>query len=297
MIGYTLKHVLDLVPEALPLVKQASVEKDYPTDSRDSSLASALSVAYNVQLSKSAVDYEVMDKVASAVTAYGLEEEVDTLASKMIEAWNHRLVKQASSESEDTYLLKQAGWEGELTGFVDLEKIATEAVALWEKAAILGVKPSEEVSRYSGNLYLSKKAAIDALGARFYASKNDTFVKIAAALGKEQEIIPPGALVRNLCETVSGLDKKAHLGLKGFNFYKEALIEKEAAVKGMNACVCGVEYPMGKIMNLPPAYVNDYLGADFQKEISSDPASAKALVESLPMDTQRVLATLLKNAG
>ena len=50
-------------------------------------------------------------------------------------------------------------------------------------------------------------------------------------------------------------------------------------------------------MNLPAPYVNDYLGPDFMKELQADPASAKAMVESLPRDSQHVLATLLKNAG
>ena len=73
--------------------------------------------------------------------------------------------------------------------------MAQTAQELVEKAAVLGVNPSEDLLRYSGTLFLSKKAALGALGARFSASKKDVFVKIAAALSKEPEILPPGNLV------------------------------------------------------------------------------------------------------
>lgn len=297
MIGYTLKHVLELVPEALPLVKQASIEKDYPINNKDSCVASALSISYMQQISGQNVDYGVLEKVAGAIEAYNLQGEVDLLSKKMVSTWNSRLVKQASVETEETYMTKQANWEGDLTGFVDIEKMVEKATELFEKAAQIGVIPSQEVRRYSGDAFLAKEAALGALGARFQATKDTTFVKLAAALSKEAEIIPPGNLVRSLCKTVTGLDKKAGLLAIGFNFYKEALIEKEAAVSGTSVSICGTSYPIQKVMALPESYVNDYLGKDFSKELNSDPASAKALVESLPLDTQHVLATLLKNAN
>lgn len=297
MIGYTLKHVLELVPEALPLVKQASIEKDYPIDNKDSCVASALAISYKQQISGQKVDYDVLEKVAGAIEAYNLQSEVDLLSKKMTVTWNSRLVKQASVETEETYLTKQAGWEGDLSGFLDIEKAAEKATELLEKAAQIGVIPSQEVRRYSGDAYLAKEAALGALGARFQATKDATFVKLAAALSKEAEFIPPGSLVKSLCKTVTGLDKKAGLLAIGFNFYKEALIEKEAAVSGTSVSICGSSYPIQKVMALPDSYVSDYLGKDFSKELNSDPASAKALVESLPLDSQHVLATLLKNAN
>ena len=76
MIGYTLKPVLELVPEVLPLVKQASIEKDFPVDSRDSALASALAVNYTTRVLGKHLDSNVLEKVAKATTVYGLEEVV-----------------------------------------------------------------------------------------------------------------------------------------------------------------------------------------------------------------------------
>lgn len=297
MLGYTLKHILDLVPDALPLVKQASIEQDYPINNKDSCLASGLVVAYKHNIAGQAVDFDVLEKVAGAVTAYNLDGTLKDLTEKMVTANGNRLMKQASVESQESYLTKQAGFEGELTGFVDLEKVAKEAVQLSEKAAVIGVNPSQEVRRYSGDAFLAKEAALGALGTRFQITKDDTFVKIAAALGREAEFIPPGRLVRSLCETVTGLDKKAGLLAKGFNFYKETLIEKEAAMSSTTVMVSGCNYPIQKVMSLPESYVNDYLGKEFYTELNSDPSTAKAMVESLPMDSQRVLSTLLKNAN
>lgn len=295
MIGYTLKHVLDLVPEALDFVKSASVEQDYPLDSKDSCLASALAIEYKNSISGQPVDYDVMDKVASAVEAYNLSEKVHELSVTMVTRSRNSLIKAASAASPDTYLTKQAYWEGELTGFTDIESLVKEAKELAQEAQSLGVTPCEKVDLYGGKYFLSKQAALDALGARFYATKNDTFVKLAAALSNEKDILPPGNLTDSLCSTVTKLDKKAGLSAKGFNFYKETLISKEAAMN-YSVKVAGTDYPLQRVMSIPSEYADQYLGKGFMQEVNSDPGSAKHMVESLPMDSQNVLATLLKNA-
>jgi hypothetical protein len=297
MIGYTLKHVLELVPEALDLVKQASVEQDYPINNKDGCIASGLAVAYKTRISGQMVDYDNLEKVSSAITAYNLGETVNDLVGKMVGRSRDALVKQASFETPDTYMTKQAGFEGDLTGFMDLQEIVKQAEVLAEQAAGLGVNPSLEVRRYACDAFLAKEAALGALGARFQATKNPVFVKLAAALSKEAEIIPPSKLTKSLCSTVTGLDKEAGLLAKGFNFYKEALIEKEAAVNSMMVKVAGKDYALQRILALPANYVDDYLGKGFMKEATSDPGSTKAMIESLPLDSQHVLATILKNAG
>lgn len=297
MIGYTLKHVLDLVPEALPLVKTASLEVDYPTNNKDGCLASALAIQYKTQVAHQAVDFDTLEKVASSVLAYGLNDTVSDLAKTMILRSKDRLEKQASVEGPETFMEKQANWEGDLTGFPNLEGLCKEAEVLLEKAAQLGITPSDKLRIYGGDGFLSKQAALDSLGTRFYLSKNDTYVKIAAALSKEAEYIKPGNLVKNLCSTVTRMDKEAGLLAKGLNFYKEALLTKEAATSSMSVKIAGKQYPLQKVMAMPQSYLDDYLGKGFAKELNSDPMSAKAMVESLPMDTQRVLETILKSAG
>lgn len=300
MIGYTLKQILELVPQALPLVKQASVELDYPTDSRDNCIASGLVVGYKQGISGQTVDLEVMDKVATAMLVYNVEEVVSDLVKEMYEANKQKLVKQASQNKDvlqESYKLKEFAWENQLSGFVDLQGIIKQAEELAREAAQIDVKPSGLIDRYSGNAYLSKEAALDALGARFYATKNDVFVKIAAALSNEADVIAPGKLVKDLCSTVTKFDKEAGLDLKGFNFYKETLVEKSAAYNSMLVKIAGVNYSLTKVLALPDSYVDDYLGKGFMKQANSDPASAKAMIESLPLDSQHVLATILKNSN
>lgn len=294
MIGYTLKHVLELMPEAMEMVKSASIEQEYPVATKSDCFASNLVATYKQHIEKVAVDSSVLEKLASAALAYGIGDEIAKLSTEMVKR-KDTMVKQASIASQDDYMLKQANWQGDLTGFADLTEIAKSAEALRTDAEAAGITPCKEVDLYSGNAYLSKEAALGALGSRFYVTNDNVFVKLAAALSRESEVIPPGRLVKSLCETVTGLDKKAGLTSKGFNFYKEALIEKSAAVDSMNVRVGGRDYPMGKVMRLPEPYVNDYMGKDFYKEMTSDPSSAKAMIESLPMDSQHVLSTLLKN--
>lgn len=299
MIGYTLKHVLDLVPEAFDLIKKANVERDYPIDNKDGSIACGLVQAYKTQIAKEFVEEDNLVKVANAIAAYGVKDVVDNIVQTMLDRNVVRLEKKASMsvESKEDYLVKQAGWEGNLTGFVDYQVIADDAEKLFEKAAELGVDPGKKVRMYSGNAYLSKEAALGALGARFYASGKDVFAKLAAAMSAESEILSPGKKVKDLCRIVSRLDKEAGLAAKGFNFYEEVLLEKDAALSTLNVNICGKSYPLDRVMNLPESYLSDYMGKDFAKELVSDPASAKAMVESLPMDSQQVLSTLLKSSG
>lgn len=297
MIGYKLKNILSLVPEALPLVKQANLEQDYPLDNKSGCAASALSIAYQIYHEKSPVDSMLMEKVASAVTAYGIDEEVARLTTMLC---NRKPIEKTAAEVQHEICVeKQATFEASLNdfqGYPDIEELAKRAEFLYDECKTTGVDPSPSVAKYSASQYLSKEAALGALNARFYMTQDDTFVKIAAALSKEKEILPPGPLTRSLCRTVTGLDKKAGLHVKGFNFYKEALMEKSAAASATTVSLCGKPVSLQSIMKVPTHHLDNYLGKEFSKEIQSDPITAKAVVESLPMDMQHVLHTIVKNA-
>jgi hypothetical protein len=297
MLGYTLKNVLTLIPHATDLVKSASIEQEWPLDSKSNCLATALGVAYRTSISKENVDEGLLTKVANAVEAYGIKDTVTKLIGEMINSQTSMLEKSASAPCKEEYLIKQAYFEGELTGLARLEDIVKQAENLYQEACSVGIEPRQSVKIYSGNCYLSKQAALDSLGARFYASGDDTFLKIAAALSNHDDVMSPSPRVKNLLDTVGMLDKKAGLTFKGFNFYKEVSLTKEAAVTAMNVNVAGRTYPLSKLMQTPPEYVNQYLGEGFMEEITDDPVSAKAMVESLPMDSQQVLAQILRNVG
>jgi hypothetical protein len=297
MIGYTLKHILDLVPEAMPLVKSANLEAEFPLGNRDECLASALTVQYLTKVANKPVDFDILEKVAYSVAAYGLEDQVSELSSKLLSRNKSSLEKQAGAETEVSFLEKEANWEGDLTGFPCIENLVKQAGELIQKAANLGITPSDKLRIYGGDAYLCKRAALESLGSRHYASKNGTYAKIAAALSKEAEYIKPGSLVNDLCTTVTRLDKEAGLLAKGFNFYKETLLTKQAASSSMTVGVCGKQYPLQTVLAMPSEYTDSYLGKGFSEQLNADPASAKAMVESLPMDTQNILATILKSQG
>jgi len=293
MIAYTLKSVLELVPEAMPFVKRASVEKDYPLDDRDACMASALCIAYHEHVSHQSVDPWVMEKVAAAVDTYGIRTEFNQFKEKL--AQRNLFTKVASGiNRQAAYLTKQASFEGERSGWNDPEALCKTSSALYDEAIQLGETPSEDVARYSGHAFLSKEAAVNALTARFQATKNPVFVKLAAAIGERTSF--PTHTVQDLCKTITGLDKSANLHLKGFDFYKEALLVKQSAITGsIRVRVGKEEFPLETLLRISDSNLSHYIGPDFSKELKADPANAKAVVETLPLDLQQVLLTLIKN--
>jgi len=298
MLGYTLKSILELVPEALPLVKQASIEQDWPLGNKDSCIASALALGYHSQISGKVVDYEVIEKVASAVTAYGVQDDVDTLVKKLGLRAHDRLEKSASAPSEAKFLEKQATWIGGLSGVKKLEELVKQAQELYEYATSLGVTPNDDVCKYSGHALLSKEAAINSLQARYAAKPDEVLLKIASAISQEggiSEFISNVNTVKSLCRTITGWDKSAGLLEKGFDFYRETLFTKQAATQTTTVTLAGKSYPLQMVQRIPKEHLEHYLGKDFSEEISSDPVTAKAVIDTLPLDLQQILSTLLKS--
>ncbi len=294
MLGYKLKSVLEILPELLPLVKQASITQEYPTDNKDSCLASAM-VLQHSRAEKISTPYEVIEKVAAAVEVYGLGDTVSKFSDTLELRKMGGMQKQAAMLEQGTFESRQAFFEGELCGRKDLPKLEKLAQSLFEESQARGVEPSAAVRTYSGNAYLSKQAALTALGRRFSVTKNDVFVKLAAALSREAEVLPPNRTVQSLCQTVTGMDKTAGLHDQGFDFYKETLLTKEAVLGGSNVNLCGKDYPLGDVLKLPRDQVDHYLGKDIGEGLSSDPVTAKAVVESLPNDMKHVMKSLLSN--
>lgn len=296
MIAYTLKNVLELVPEALSFVKKANIEAEYPTDNKDACMASALCIEYQKYVGHQSVDPWVMEKVASSIDIHGMRTEFDDLAEKLVS--RSYFIKTAGVEDKQAeFLTKQANFEGEATGFADLEQLSKQASDLYEEAVRFGLTPSEMVRMYSGNAYLSKEAAVRALTSRFQATNNPVFVKLAAAITSHPDATLSDRTVKDLCKTVTGLDKEAGISAKGFNFYKETLFTKVAAQVGATRVKVGKEEcPLEAVLRVPDHHLKNYLGADIAKEMRSDPQTAKAVVESLPADLQQVLLTLIKNS-
>lgn len=293
MISFTLKKILELVPEAMPMVKEASLEDEYPIDSKSSCFASALRVAYQTKVQGSVPDYSEMMKVAHAVEAYGIEEDVDKMVSLMLRS---NLVKSASAGSESEMMVKKASFEDGCRGISkDVVALNSQAKEVWGLCKQAGVEPEWEVTMYSGKGFLNKQACLSALSARFEATGDDSFVKLAAAMSVMPEFAEPSNTTSNLLGLISKLDKKAGLDSRGFDIYKEASVQ--APIKSvLRVRIGNQEFPYEKIARIPTHHLSNYLGADIAKEISSsDPMTGKAVVESLPADMQQVLLQVMKS--
>lgn len=295
MLAHSIKPILSLVPEAMPLVKKASLDQDFPVDSKDSAIASALALKYHEAVTHRVVDYSAFEKVASAVELWGVKDIVSDLSGKLIKQAQEKALA-AFDDPKEGYLTKQASFSGELSGFTDLNAVSSQAVELHKQASELGLEPSEDVKRYSGHAYLDKKAAIEALAGRFQATNNSSFVKIASAIYKMDTFTMKPETVLDICSTVTSMDKEAELSTRGFNFFKEALLVKAGSYASvLKVRLCNQDCPYESIARVGRDRVSQYIGADVANAMDADPASAKAVIESLPMDLQKILLNLTKN--
>ena len=293
MLAHSIKPILKLIPEAADFIKQASVDQEYPLDSRDSAIASALELKYHEHVDHRSVDVFAMDKVAQAVKLFGAADIVNDLSGKMIKAARQASLAKMQNPSED-FLRKQAGFEGAQTGFVDIPFIASEAVAMYKQALELGVEPSDTVKRYSGHGLLDKKAAVEGLASRYQATGNVNFVKLASALGRMDTLNLKPETVFDVAITISQRDKEAGISAQGYNFFNEAVMTKSAA-SAMQVTLMNKPYAYEDIQRLGSSRIGQYLGEDVGKEIDKDPYTAKATLEALPMDLQKILCNLLGN--
>ena len=293
MLAHSIKPILSLIPEAMPLVKQASLDQDMPTDSRDSCIASALALKYQECVSHKPVDYSAFEKVAQAVELYGVTKIVSNLSSKMVKEATLRSVA-ATRDPKTDYLTKQAGFAGDLSGFADLAQISEDAITMYKQASDLKVEPSVEVKRYSGHGFLDKEAAIEALANRFHATNNPNFVKIASAIYKMDTQGMKTETILDICKTVTSMDKEAQLSTRGFDFYRESILVKSAA-SVLTVKLLNKDCPYESIARVGRDRVAQFIGEDVAKCMDAGPAEAKVVIETLPRDLQTVLSDLIKN--
>lgn len=291
MLAHNIKEVLTIVPEAMGFIKQASLEQDFPVDNKDSAAASYLTAAYLIKVAGKVLDPVLLKKLEKAASLYGVKEEMDKFIPRF-----SCMTKQASEE-EVTEMVKSAEalFEGDLCGFLNIQKAAEKAEELMTKYA--SKITSEEIHRYAGHAYLDKYAAIVSLANRHYATKekNQYFVKIARLINdsvKENDFLS----INDICKAVTILDKQAGLDLIGFNFYKEALVTKEAALaKGLTVKLAGKDCPYTKIAALGKDRMGSYLGKEAVAGLTGSPCDDKYFLEALPRDQQIMLTNVLRN--
>jgi hypothetical protein len=294
ILAYTLKNIIELVPEVVPMIKQANVDQEFPLDSKDSTLATALQVKYFEKIAYHPVEFTTLEKIAKAVHIYGLDEDVKNLSNKMVKA-AHAATVESSINKMDGYLAKQASFLQDCTEVKPRVEVATQ---LYKEAKDLGLTPSDDVICYSGNGYLNKEAALKALTVRYDATKDINFVKVAKVLVDSQNdtrLREAENLVK-VANLVDTFDKNNKLQLKGFDFYKEVFITKEAAFKSMLMVkLAGKDIPYENIERVGHTRIAQYIGKDVADEMNGGPENFKVVAETLPLDLQHVLVSLTKN--
>lgn len=294
MLAHNLKDILAIVPEAKEFIKQANIEEEYPTDNKDGALASYLRAYYLVKVAGKPVDPDVLKKLEKAAQLYGIQEQAKPFIQTMKKY--AELKHTASIEKREAIPVKvaEANFEGNLTGFFDVHKAVNDARVLMTKYA--EQITSDTVKLYAGKAYFVKHAAVAALEARAKASGNEVYSKIATLVGSVMDYNSPENEVMNLCDRVIDLDKKAGLTMKGFDFIKEALsVTPERTMSALTLRIAGKPYAYESFQRLGKHRISQYLGKDVASELTSDPVYNKRVLETLPLDLQRVLASLLKN--
>lgn len=292
MLAHNIKAILTLVPEARTMTKQASLEENFPYDSKDSVCASYLRVHYLTKIAEKSVDPVIAAKITKAAELYGVKDELD----KFVPRFNNMEKKAAEAEAKYGLSINdiEAGFEGDLGGFcfLGIEKTASTAREICEKFGDQVTSP--EVLRYAGKGYLNKEAAVMALANRYHATKEPSFVKVARLVAdsiKEDDF----SAIGQLCETVTKLDKQAGLDIVGFNFYKEAILTKEAALMSvMKVRLAGQDVPWESIQKFGKDRISSTIGKDVADGMTGNPVNDKAVLESLPLDLQKMLASLTK---
>jgi len=282
MTVHALRETLSLVPEMVELCKQASVEDGFPTNSKDSTLASALKAVYMVKVANEKIPAEDFARLNTAVALYGLTEKVAELSHTM----SLRYIEKQASERDRTeeIRLAESVIESEAQGIVDLEKVASISAELYDSYEEDITSPL--VRRYACADVFSKEAAVLALTCRDKIAPARGFDKIASIVSASDADKLTQEDVRNIATCVARLDKQAGLAASGYNFYAEAFITKQAACSALMVKLDNAQVPVENILKAP---VGSILGDDVAAEIGSDPYNAKTVLESLPLDMQRLL--------
>lgn len=283
---HNVKEIISYVPEAIEFTKQAHVEKEFPTNSKDSTILSALEISYLTKVANEKVDPDTADRVKKASELYGVTQKVEELSTLM----QDRVLEKSASEREYEEEVKQAEEiiESMRCGLVDLEKIASRSEDLFDEYS--EHVTSDLVKLYAGAGVLNKEAAELALAIRYKQTGNEDFMKVAKVIHNSDvsKLTPEDN--RSIAHAVLDLEKQAQV--HGMDFYRDAFMVKSASISNATTVkISGKDVPVSKIMAVAPT-ISNVIGEDVAKSIEEGgPEEVKAIVDSLPMDLKKVLAT------
>lgn len=287
MTVHILKQALERVPEVYELCKSASVGDGISTTSLDNTLMSATKLVYMDKVAGMKVNPDDMMKVATAVKLYGLSDIVSDIADRMVKG---ELMKVASEqEVRNEVVVAEEVFMTKMAGVCNIEKRAHMASKLYDSYSDFVTNPA--VKRYACADVFVKEAAIAALNSRAAVVPGMGFDKIATIVAASDFDKLTVEDRRNIAQCVTELDKRAGLAWKGYDFYAESFITKQAACSSLMVKIDKADIPVENILKAPIAHI---LGEDVAAEIGSDPYQAKAVIEALPMDSQRLLLSRVK---
>lgn len=290
MLLHTLKHVLPLLEEKDgELLKQASLEKDFPVSTKEDILASATAITYIEKIAGQSVAPQYRDLVHRAVKVASLEKEAQDLSSKLIRNHLEQAMEKAASTLSDAGTLR-IQMQDAITGISpDFEKAASYAEALDDMG---GVSTFEE-SCYAGRIPLDKEAAVSSLAARAKLSSLENangFLKLAKLVYQLDTETAPMEVISTICKEAAALDKKACLHTRGFNPYRDFFVKQA----GLTIGIAGTQVPYEKVAKLGKANIAKALGIDVAESLFNSPAEDKQILETLPLDLQQLLLSLVK---
>lgn len=288
MLLHDVKRVIPLLDQhTSDLIKKASLQEDYPISTKADIFASAVVIEYleKIACEKVPADKRALVKRAAEVANLNTEISVASMAMQS----NHNAIqmeKAASAIFDHNYLRTQIQDHlSNSTGGIE------KAAGFAEDLASTGVALTFEEACLAGQVALNKEAAINGLVVRAnMAAISDAaeFVKIARALNAStEELGPQGS--SEICKQVAALDKSAGLAARGFNPYKEFFVKSA----GVTVQLCGKAVPYEKIQKLGSARIGAALGKEVSSVLFKDPAADKQVLETLPLDLQQLLCSLL----
>lgn len=283
MLAYNMKDILLIVPEAESMTKEASLNEDFPIDSRDSAIASALRIEYLTKVAGETITYPTREKVASALEAFSATTAASGLVQKI--AKFAVAEKRASLyDATESLHLQEEVLRGNLGFHQDLMKVASYAEDIVSR--FNGQEFSHETQLYSGALPFGEHEVTNALQKRAYATGDTRYNDVLGVVSDYTvECLNLGGQEKraSVAKTVTQLDQEHFYN---GDFFREAFVKEASYYVNLG----GKSVPWEKI---DKDHVGDVLGKEVSAALTGDYANDKAVLESLPMDEKATLGRFL----
>lgn len=279
MLAYQIHDILRIVPEAVTMIKEASLSEEFPVDSKDSALASGLCVAYLTKVAGEQVNYAIQEKVAKAAQAYGVSDTLEKFAAR-IETFGQAEKRASLYSPEETLSLQTEVLRGQLGFHQDLVKVASYAEGLCERFGDSVTDP--DVLRYSASMPIDYGRLENALQKRAYETgdvRYNDVLSVVSEFGIDALNLSGREKRASVAKTIASLDQEHHYN---GDIFKEAFVKQASYSIKLNSKSIPYE-------QLDKGKVGDILGKDVASALTGDFANDKAVIESLPMGEKAAL--------